>query len=59
MGRYNAIFQGGGDWRISWIEAIPGVNSQGATREELMAPLEINRADARAQRRATTKKRGS
>jgi predicted RNase H-like HicB family nuclease len=26
-------------WWIGWIEEVPGVNSQGATREELLANL--------------------
>ena len=40
----------------SWVEEVPGVNSQGRTRDELMdnlrdaleEALEMNRADARA-----------
>ena len=50
---YNAVIQRDGRWWIGWVEEIPGVNSQGATREELMEnlrsalkeALEINRAD--------------
>ena len=42
-------------WWIGWIEEVPGVNSQGETRDELIANLrealgeaiEMNRADAR------------
>ncbi len=42
-------------WWIGWIEEVPGVNSQGATREELMTnlrealseALEMNRHEAR------------
>jgi len=53
---YKAIIQRDGEWWIGWIEEIPGVNSQGATREELVEnlrsalqeALEMNRADARA-----------
>lgn len=56
MATYRAIIQRDGDWWIGWVEEIPGVNSQGATREELMDNLrsalqeaiEMNRADARA-----------
>jgi predicted RNase H-like HicB family nuclease len=41
---------------IGWIEEVPGVNSQGTTRAELLdnlrdaleEALEMNRADARA-----------
>ena len=53
---YKAIIQRDGEWWIGWVEEIPGVNSQGATREELIEnlrsalqeALEMNRADARA-----------
>ena len=44
-----------GDWWIGWIEEVPGVNCQEATRSELLESLritldealEFNRADAR------------
>jgi predicted RNase H-like HicB family nuclease len=36
---YNAIIRQDGEWWIGWIEEVAGVNSQGATREELMANL--------------------
>ena len=53
---YTAILRRDGDWWIGWIEEVPGVNSQGATREELVENLrsalgeaiEMNRADALA-----------
>ncbi len=53
---YTAIIQQVGDWWIGWVEEIPGVNSQGHTREELLdnlrdaleEALEMNRAEARA-----------
>ena len=56
MATYRAVIQQDGEWWIGWIEEIPGVNSQGATREELLAnlqsaleeALEMNRADALA-----------
>jgi predicted RNase H-like HicB family nuclease len=56
MATYRAVIQRDGELWIGWIEEIPGVNSQGATREELMEnlqsalaeALEMNRADARA-----------
>ena len=38
--QYTAVVQRDGDWWIGWIEEIPGVNTQGKTREELMANLE-------------------
>jgi predicted RNase H-like HicB family nuclease len=54
--KYSAIIQQHGEWWIGWIEEVPGVNSQGTTREELLdnlrdaleEALEMNRADARA-----------
>jgi predicted RNase H-like HicB family nuclease len=56
MSTYTAIVQQDGEWWIGWIEEVPGVNSQGETREELLEnladalseALEMNRADARA-----------
>ena len=53
---YTAIVQQHGEWWIGWIEEVPGVNSQGQTREELLdnlrdaleEALEMNRAQARA-----------
>ncbi len=51
---YTAVIQRDGIWWIGWVEEIPGVNSQGDTREELLdnlrsalqEALEMNRADA-------------
>lgn len=53
---YTALIQQHGQWWIGWVEEIPGVNSQGQTREELLdnlrdaleEALELNRAEARA-----------
>jgi predicted RNase H-like HicB family nuclease len=53
---YTAVVQQQGDWWIGWVEEVPGVNSQGQTREELLdnlrdaleEALEMNRAEARA-----------
>jgi predicted RNase H-like HicB family nuclease len=53
---YTAVIQQHGEWWIGWVEEVPGVNSQGATREELLEnlrdaldeALEMNRQDARA-----------
>ena len=50
------MVQQDGQWWIGWVEEVPGVNSQGHTREELLdnprdalaEALEMNRADARA-----------
>jgi predicted RNase H-like HicB family nuclease len=53
---YTAIVQHHGEWWIGWIEEVPGVNSQGQSRAELLdnlrdaleEALEMNRAEARA-----------
>ena len=53
---YTAVIQEAGNWWIGWVEEVPGVSSQGQTREELLdnlrdaleEALEMNRADARA-----------
>jgi predicted RNase H-like HicB family nuclease len=53
---YTAVVQRDGDWWIGWIEEVPGVNSQGHTREELREnlrsalseALDINREEARS-----------
>lgn len=53
---YSAVVRQDGDWWIGWVEEVPGVNSQGRTREELLdnlrdaleEALEMNRAEARA-----------
>jgi predicted RNase H-like HicB family nuclease len=52
---YNAVIRRDGNWWIGWIEEVPGVNSQGTTRDELLTnlrealseALEMNRDDAR------------
>jgi len=51
---FTAVVQQDGDWWIGWVEEIPGVNSQGNTRDELLEnlrdaleeALEMNRAEA-------------
>jgi predicted RNase H-like HicB family nuclease len=53
---FTAVVQQRDAWWVGWIEEIPGVNSQGASREELLdnlrsaleEALEMNRADALA-----------
>lgn len=52
--RFNAVIKQDSGWWIGWIQEIPGVNSQGKTRAELMEnlqsalteALDFNRADA-------------
>ena len=51
---YTAIVKRAGTWWIGWIEEVPGVNCQEASREELVESLrqvlrealELNRRDA-------------
>jgi len=53
---FTAVIREDGPWWIGWIEEIAGVNSQGVTREELLANLrealaeaiEMNREDAKS-----------
>jgi predicted RNase H-like HicB family nuclease len=53
---YTAVIQQRERWWIGWIAEVPGVNSQGRTRAELIEnlqsaleeALEMNRADALA-----------
>jgi len=51
---YTAVVKQDGDWWIGWIEEVPGVNCQEASREELLLSLretlrealDFNRQDA-------------
>jgi predicted RNase H-like HicB family nuclease len=52
---YTAVVKQDGAWWIGWVEEVPGVNCQEATRSELLdslrvtliESLEMNREDAR------------
>ncbi len=52
---YTAVVKEDDGWWIGWVEEVPGVNCQEATREELLESLrvslkealEFNRDDAR------------
>jgi len=44
--KYTAVIKQDGDWWIGWIEEVPGVNCQEATREELLESLRITLAEA-------------
>ena len=37
---YTAIIKKEGDWWIGWVQEIPGVNCQEATREDLIDTLQ-------------------
>lgn len=43
---YTAIIQPDGDWWIGWIEEIPGINCQEASRDELLESLKITLCEA-------------
>lgn len=49
---YTAVVKRTPQWWIGWIEEIPGVNSQGATREELLENLRSALTDALEMNRA-------
>jgi len=38
---YTAVVKKAGDWWIGWIEEVPGVNCQEATRGELLETLRV------------------
>ncbi|MEE4382282.1 MAG: hypothetical protein V2J02_09835 [Pseudomonadales bacterium] len=54
MAQYTAVVKESDGWWIGWIEEVPGVNCQEATREELLdslretlrEALELNRGDS-------------
>lgn len=44
--QYKAIVKQEGNWWIGWIEEIPGVNCQEATKEALLKELAITLKEA-------------
>ena len=57
MNEYTVVIKQESEWWIGWVEEIPGVNCQEASREELLESLkitlkealELNRKDAIAE----------
>jgi predicted RNase H-like HicB family nuclease len=49
---YTAVVKESDGWWIGWIEEVPGVNCQEATREELIATLEVTLREALALNRS-------
>lgn len=45
--RYTAVVKKSEDWWIGWIDEIPGVNCQEASREELLETLRITLEEER------------
>lgn len=43
---YTAVVKEDANWWIGWIEEVPGVNCQEATREELLESLRVALAEA-------------
>lgn len=43
---YTAVVRQDGKWWIGWIEEIPGVNCQEASREELLETLRVTLLEA-------------
>jgi len=43
---YTAIVKQDGEWWIGWIEEVPGVNCQEASREELIESLQVTLREA-------------
>lgn len=43
---YTAVIKQNGQWWIGWIEEVPGVNCQEASREELLESLKITLREA-------------
>jgi predicted RNase H-like HicB family nuclease len=43
---YTAIPQKDGDWWISWVEEVPGVNCQERTEAELLESLRVTLREA-------------
>ena len=50
--KYTAIIKEDGGWWIGWIEEVPGVNCQEATREELIESLQETLREALAENRS-------
>ncbi len=45
-GKYTAVIKQCGQWWIGWIEEIPGVNCQEASKEELLETLRTTLREA-------------
>ena len=54
MGNRDFTFQvrQDGEWWVGWVEEVPGVNCQEATREELMVSLRLALQEALEMNRA-------
>ena len=43
---FTAIYKQDGDWWVGWLEEVPGVNAQEATKEELFDSLKATLVEA-------------
>ena len=43
---YTAVIKQSGQWWIGWIEKVPGVNCQEASKEELLESLRVTLREA-------------
>ena len=43
---YTSVVKQDDDWWIGWIEEVPGVNCQEATRDELVESLQVTLNEA-------------
>lgn len=59
MNQYTAVIQRDGDLWIGWVEEIPGVNAQGATKDELIEDLRVALVEALEMNRQEAKKSAS
>jgi predicted RNase H-like HicB family nuclease len=53
---YSAVVRRDAKWWIGWIQEIPGVNSQGSSRAELLDNLKSALKEALEQNRAEARK---
>ncbi|HBA38212.1 MAG TPA: hypothetical protein DCZ05_00260 [Deltaproteobacteria bacterium] len=43
---YTSVIKKSGDWWIGWIEEVPGVNCQEASKKELLESLQVTLREA-------------
>lgn len=43
---YTAVIKKSGDWWIGWMEEVPGVNCQEASKEQLLESLQVTLREA-------------
>jgi len=44
--KYTAVVKKSGKWWIGWIEEVPGVNCQEASKKELLQSLQVTLREA-------------